>query len=49
MIPVDDYKDHIEVKSCWCNPIVDEDNNRLIIHNSLDKREFYEDGRIKKH
>jgi hypothetical protein len=31
-----------QLEECKCNPIVDDD---LIIHNSYDKRESYENGR----
>ena len=40
-LPVDDLKPHIMGADCWCNPRVEE-NGELIIHNSLDRREVFE-------
>lgn len=43
--PMDDLKDHeAENPHCWCKPIDDEG---LLVHNSMDKREFYERGELK--
>ena len=43
--PVNDLREHItsECENCWCNPTVDEYGN--VIHNSMDEREPYEEGR----
>jgi hypothetical protein len=43
VLPIDDYKPHFE-EDCWCNPIEDEG---IIIHNSMDKREEYENNKKK--
>lgn len=41
--PIDDLKPHdLEGVACWCRPRVEDD---LIIHNSMDERETYEQGR----
>jgi hypothetical protein len=37
--PLEDLKGHDD-ENCWCKPVVNEDG--LIVHNSMDKREFYE-------
>lgn len=42
IIPIDDLKDHIESEYCWCRPQIKEGGG-LIIHNSLDRREMYEE------
>lgn len=39
--PEDDLKKHVLDRNCWCRPIVD--SGYLIVHNSLDRREDYED------
>lgn len=41
VMPINDLKEHIESKKCWCNPTIQE-NGHLIIHNSLDRRETFE-------
>lgn len=43
--PVEDLKEHILTKNCWCLPTIDEEYD-LIIHNSMDRREEYEQGRL---
>lgn len=41
--PVEDLKPHeLSGSTCWCNPTVEDD---LVIHNSMDERETYEEGR----
>jgi hypothetical protein len=42
--PLNDLKEHnTDSEDCWCNPTVEqEENGKLIIHNSLDRRECYE-------
>ncbi len=41
--PVDDLRAH-SVTDCWCQPF---DEDGISVHNSLDKREFYERGERK--
>lgn len=31
--------------SCWCKPEADAIDERVIVHNSMDERETYEQGR----
>ena len=38
--PFNDLREHC-LGDCWCRPVDDEG---LIVHNSLDGRELYEDG-----
>jgi hypothetical protein len=41
--PVNDLRDHItDGGKCWCNPSV---KDNVVIHNSMDERESYEQGR----
>lgn len=47
VIPLNDYRDHICDRECWCNPIMDDEDNNLFIHNSMDHRELYEEGILK--
>ena len=42
--PMNDLREHIlEGRSCWCKPTLDEED-LLVIHNSLDGREQVETG-----
>lgn len=41
--PLNDLRPHeTDGKKCWCNP---QEDDEVIIHNSMDKREEYENGR----
>ena len=41
VVPVNDLRDHVTSVDCWCCPI---DDDGIIVHNSLDGREKYENG-----
>jgi len=46
VIPVDDLREHEQNTDgiCWCNPRIEqEENGRVIVHNSMDGREILED------
>jgi hypothetical protein len=44
--PTNDIKPHnTDDGECWCNPTIDEEDN-LVIHNAMDQREQYEEGRL---
>lgn len=45
VIPRDDLREHVSEVDCWCNPKQDEEEQNLWIHNSMDRREEYEEGR----
>ena len=42
VLPVNDEVEHTESKNCWCKPHIEE-NGRVIIHNSFDGREDFEE------
>ena len=42
VIPVDDLRPHDPSQSCWCRPYLDADDDRVIVHNSMDGREMIE-------
>ncbi len=42
VLPINDLKDHEESEKCWCKPVVDEG---VCVHNSMDQRELYEQGK----
>lgn len=46
VLPVDDLKPHIESAACKCQPRVDtvRNGNRVVVHNSYDGREFFEEA-----
>jgi len=39
VLPVGDLKEHEESIDCWCRP---QDEDGVVTHNSLDRREDYE-------
>lgn len=43
--PVDDLREHNLSPECWCRPTRDEEHPGVWIHNSMDRREEYEQGR----
>lgn len=42
IVPIDDLREHEDSIECWCQP--DEVEDGVIVHNSLDGREKYENG-----
>lgn len=40
VIPVDDLREHVDLPNCWCRPVRDEEEPSVVIHNSMDRREF---------
>jgi hypothetical protein len=48
VLPLNDFKEHEESMTCWCEPLVQtgDDNGAyaepLVIHNSADGREWHE-------
>lgn len=42
VIPEADLKPHVESDCCWCDPY---DDDGVVVHNSMDRREEYERGR----
>jgi hypothetical protein len=46
IVPPHDLRDHFD-EDCWCIPEVEDEHNckRIIIHNSMDRREEFEEGR----
>lgn len=45
VLPINDLREHQEALDCWCNPTPDHEEPSVIIHNSMDGRESYEEGR----
>ena len=45
VIPLNDLREHEETEHCWCKPLRDDEEQRVVIHNALDGREWYENGR----
>lgn len=47
--PLNDLREHeLSGKNCWCHPHIDEEDS-IVIHNALDKREQLEQGLIRAH
>lgn len=45
VMPVNDLREHETSLQCWCVPTPEEDNPLVVVHNSMDQRESYEQGR----
>lgn len=44
VFPIDDLREHDpDDQKCWCHPWWDEG---ILVHNSMDGREAYEEGRV---
>lgn len=46
VIPAGDLRAHECSGDCWCKPLIDDEDD-LIVHNSMDGRERYEDDGAK--
>lgn len=44
IIPDNDLREHEADRGCFCNPKMDPNCPNVFIHNSLDRREFYEEN-----
>jgi hypothetical protein len=44
VIPNGDLREHVEGDECWCHPYIEDG---VIIHNPMDGRVDYEEGRRK--
>jgi hypothetical protein len=42
VIPVNDFREHVADEACWCQPTTERDG--IMVHNSMDKREYFERG-----
>jgi hypothetical protein len=47
VIPNDDLREHESSALCWCAPVRDDDEPRVVVHNSMDGRERFETGERK--
>lgn len=45
VLPINDLRPHDQSTECWCRPRRDDDEPRVVIHNAMDQRETYEQGR----
>lgn len=45
VMPEDDLREHDISESCWCAPRPDVEEEFVMVHNSMDRREEYEQGR----
>lgn len=45
IVPINDLREHIASKDCWCGPTEDAQVDDVWVHHSMDKREEYEEGR----
>jgi hypothetical protein len=45
VVPVNDLREHIASKDCWCKPTEEDGWPDVFVHHAMDKREEYENGR----
>jgi len=45
VIPLDDLRKHRRSIDCWCHPVFDDQVPSVVIHNAMDLREQFEEGR----
>lgn len=47
VVPVDDLREHLCDLACWCKPRTEDGgvDTYVVVHNSMDRREEYEEGR----
>ena len=43
--PLNDLRDHVLSRDCWCHPTLDDEFPEHVLHHSMDERESYEQGR----
>lgn len=44
VVPRGDIREHETTPSCWCEPVEDDEEAGLWLHNSADDREAFEQG-----
>lgn len=47
VMPKDDLRVHAFSLECWCHPFLDVEDASIIIHNSMDRREYVERGEVR--
>ena len=45
VLPANDLKPHDTSRRCWCCPFEDSEVARVVVHNSLDRREQHQRGK----
>jgi hypothetical protein len=45
VVPINDLREHKSSHDCWCNPVQDEEEPGVWVHNSMDGREHYDEER----
>jgi len=45
VVPLNDLREHVASKDCWCKPTEDEGWPDIWVHHAMDQREQYEEGR----
>ena len=45
VVPLGDFREHEVSTRCWCKPVRDGEEPNVWVHNALDERETYENGR----
>lgn len=46
VVPRNDLREHsCDRMECWCNPVLNDEEGYVVVHNSMDRREEYEEGK----
>ncbi len=46
-MPINDWREHEPSCQCWCRPVPDEVDDRVMLHNAMDQRDKLERGEIR--
>ncbi len=47
VLPMDDLKPHVLGDGCWCKPTPEDDRSDIVVHHSMDRREYTREmGRV---
>ena len=47
IVPINDWREHEPSCQCWCRPVPDEVDERVMLHNAMDQRDKLERGEIR--
>lgn len=47
VMPNGDFREHETSRDCWCKPVEHDETPDLWLHNSMDRRENYEEGKLR--
>lgn len=45
IMPPNDFREHEPYVTCWCKPVEHDEQPGIWLHNAMDRRDEFEDGR----